>query len=74
MKCVLALIFVVALMATAGCANMTPRQQRALSGGPLARPVGRHWGRSGRQSCPRGRHWWGRWGGDGGADQIAPDD
>jgi osmotically inducible lipoprotein OsmB len=32
---VLALIFVVSLMATAGCANMTPRQQRALSGGAI---------------------------------------
>jgi osmotically inducible lipoprotein OsmB len=30
----LALIFV-ALLATAGCANMTPRQQRALSGGAI---------------------------------------
>ncbi len=35
MKRVLALMFVVALMATAGCANMTPRQQRALSGGAI---------------------------------------
>jgi osmotically inducible lipoprotein OsmB len=35
MKRILALIFVVALMATAGCANMTPRQQRALSGGAI---------------------------------------
>jgi len=35
MKRVLALIVVVALMATAGCANMTPRQQRALSGGAI---------------------------------------
>jgi osmotically inducible lipoprotein OsmB len=35
LTCVLALIFVVALMATAGCANMTPRQQRALSGGAI---------------------------------------
>jgi hypothetical protein len=32
---VLALIFVVALMATTGCANMTSRQQRALSGGAI---------------------------------------
>jgi osmotically inducible lipoprotein OsmB len=35
MKRVLVLIFVVALTATAGCANMTPRQQRALSGGAI---------------------------------------
>jgi osmotically inducible lipoprotein OsmB len=35
MKRALALIVVVALMATAGCANMTPRQQRALSGGAI---------------------------------------
>jgi osmotically inducible lipoprotein OsmB len=35
MKRALALIFVVALLATAGCANMTPRQQRALSGGAI---------------------------------------
>jgi osmotically inducible lipoprotein OsmB len=32
---VLALIFVVTLLATAGCANLTPRQQRALSGGAI---------------------------------------
>jgi osmotically inducible lipoprotein OsmB len=32
---VLALMFVVALMAAAGCANMIPRQQRALSGGAI---------------------------------------
>jgi osmotically inducible lipoprotein OsmB len=37
---VLALIFVVALMATAGCANMTPRQQRALSGGAIGAAAG----------------------------------
>jgi osmotically inducible lipoprotein OsmB len=35
MKRALALIVVVVLMATAGCANMTPRQQRALSGGAI---------------------------------------
>jgi len=35
MKRALTLIFVVALLATAGCANMTPRQQRALSGGAI---------------------------------------
>lgn len=35
MKRALALIFVVSLMATVGCANMTPRQQRALSGGAI---------------------------------------
>src|SRR5918996_6536479 len=35
MKRALALIFVVSLMTTAGCANMTPRQQRALSGGAI---------------------------------------
>jgi osmotically inducible lipoprotein OsmB len=34
MKRALALIVVV-LMATAGCANLTPRQQRALSGGAI---------------------------------------
>jgi hypothetical protein len=37
---VLALMFVVALMATAGCANMTPRQQRALSGGAIGAASG----------------------------------
>ena len=31
----LALLVVVAALATAGCANMTPRQQRALSGGAI---------------------------------------
>jgi osmotically inducible lipoprotein OsmB len=31
----LALIVVVALMAIAGCANLTPRQQRALTGGAI---------------------------------------
>jgi osmotically inducible lipoprotein OsmB len=31
----LALLVLVAMMATAGCANMTPRQQRALSGGAI---------------------------------------
>jgi osmotically inducible lipoprotein OsmB len=35
MKRVLALMVIGALMATAGCANMTPRQQRALSGGAI---------------------------------------
>src|SRR5438093_12980632 len=35
MKRALALIFVVLLLVTAGCANMTPRQQRALSGGAI---------------------------------------
>jgi hypothetical protein len=35
MKRILALMFAVALMGTAGCANMTPRQQRALSGGAI---------------------------------------
>jgi osmotically inducible lipoprotein OsmB len=35
MKRVLALMCVVALMATTGCANLTPRQQRALSGGAI---------------------------------------
>ena len=33
MKRVLSLIVVVALLAIVGCANMTPTQQRALSGG-----------------------------------------
>src|ERR687891_423798 len=36
----LTLIFVVALLATAGCANMTPRQQRALSGGAVGAALG----------------------------------
>jgi osmotically inducible lipoprotein OsmB len=31
----LALIVVVTLMAIAGCANLTPRQQRALTGGAI---------------------------------------
>ena len=31
----LAVIAVLILLATAGCANMTPRQQRALSGGAI---------------------------------------
>ena len=35
MKRALALTFVVSLMAISGCANMTPRQQRALSGGAI---------------------------------------
>jgi hypothetical protein len=35
MKRALTLIFVVSLMATAGYANLTPRQQRALSGGAI---------------------------------------
>ena len=30
-----ALICILALVASAGCANMTPRQQRALSGGAI---------------------------------------
>ena len=30
-----ALMCVVALLATTGCANLTPRQQRALSGGAI---------------------------------------
>ena len=38
MKRALALIVVV-LMATAGCANLTPRQQRALSGGAIGAAV-----------------------------------
>lgn len=45
MKGALARMFVVSLMATAGCANMTPTQQRVLSGGRLAQPVGRPLGR-----------------------------
>jgi osmotically inducible lipoprotein OsmB len=35
MKRALALLIVASLIATAGCANMTPRQQRALSGGAI---------------------------------------
>ncbi len=35
MKRVLSLVLVVALVATAGCANMTTRQQQALSGGAI---------------------------------------
>jgi osmotically inducible lipoprotein OsmB len=31
----LSLIVIVSLIATTGCANMTPRQQRALSGGAI---------------------------------------
>ena len=68
MKRALALIVVV-LMATAGCANLTPRRWgdwRGRWGGPG--------GDHGRQPRPWGRHRWGRWGSDWGADQIAPDD
>jgi osmotically inducible lipoprotein OsmB len=35
MKRILALALVVMICATAGCANMTPQQQRALSGGAI---------------------------------------
>jgi osmotically inducible lipoprotein OsmB len=35
MKHLRILIIVLGLLATAGCANMTPRQQRALSGGAI---------------------------------------
>jgi osmotically inducible lipoprotein OsmB len=35
MKRPLALLVVASLMATAGCANLTPRQQRTLSGGAI---------------------------------------
>jgi osmotically inducible lipoprotein OsmB len=35
MKRVLALLLVFVLWAAAGCANMTPQQQRALSGGAI---------------------------------------
>ena len=35
MKRVVSLTLVFVLVATAGCANMTPRQQRALSGGAI---------------------------------------
>jgi osmotically inducible lipoprotein OsmB len=35
MKRALALLLVFVLCATAGCANMTPQQQRALSGGAI---------------------------------------
>jgi hypothetical protein len=73
MKGALALVFVVSLMATAGCANMAPRQQRALSGGDWRSRWGGPWGDDGRQSHSRGRHRWGCWGCDWGSDQIAPD-
>lgn len=35
MKRLLSLALVLALVATAGCANMTPRQQQMLSGGAI---------------------------------------
>jgi hypothetical protein len=35
MTCVRALLLVVVLAAAVGCANMTPTQQRALSGGAI---------------------------------------
>ena len=35
MKRLVSLTLVLALVAMAGCANMTPRQQRALSGGAI---------------------------------------
>jgi osmotically inducible lipoprotein OsmB len=35
MKRIVALILVVAVFALVGCANMTPTQQRALSGGAI---------------------------------------
>jgi osmotically inducible lipoprotein OsmB len=35
MKRIVALIFIVAGFALVGCANMTPTQQRALSGGAI---------------------------------------
>jgi len=35
MKRIYAFVLCVAVLATAGCANMTPRQQRALSGGAI---------------------------------------
>lgn len=35
MKRILASILGVVLLATVGCANMTPREQRALSGGAM---------------------------------------
>lgn len=40
MKRLVSLLLVVALVATAGCANMTPRQQRALSGGAIGAASG----------------------------------
>jgi osmotically inducible lipoprotein OsmB len=45
-------LIVVALLATAGCAKMTPRQQRALSGGHWRGRWGGPGGDHGRQSCP----------------------
>jgi osmotically inducible lipoprotein OsmB len=35
MKRILAMLLVIAMLVTAGCANMTARQQRALSGGAV---------------------------------------
>ena len=35
MKRIYAFVLCVTVLATAGCANMTPRQQRALSGGAV---------------------------------------
>lgn len=35
MKRTLSLVLVLVLLATVGCANMTPQQQRALSGGAI---------------------------------------
>jgi osmotically inducible lipoprotein OsmB len=35
MKRLMAILLVVALLVTAGCANMSARQQRALSGGAI---------------------------------------
>jgi osmotically inducible lipoprotein OsmB len=35
MKRIVALLLVVAVFALVGCANLTPRQQRALSGGAI---------------------------------------
>jgi osmotically inducible lipoprotein OsmB len=35
MKRLYAFVLCVVVLATAGCANMTPRQQRALSGGAI---------------------------------------
>lgn len=40
MKRVLSLTLVVVLLVTVGCANMTPRQQRALSGGAIGAASG----------------------------------
>ncbi|MBI4611429.1 MAG: hypothetical protein HY726_20755 [Candidatus Rokubacteria bacterium] len=44
MKRVLSFGLILVLFATAGCANMTPRQQRALSGGAIGAAGGAAFG------------------------------